>query len=56
MNRAEQSALYGEDPFPFGIAKNRRMLEMLFHSSHEQGLTQKLARIEDVFHPTLLDT
>ena len=56
LNRAEQTELYGEDPFPFGIAKNRRMLEMLFHSSHEQGLTQKLARIEDVFHPTLLDT
>jgi 4,5-dihydroxyphthalate decarboxylase len=56
MNRAEQTALYGDDPFPFGIAKNRRMLEMLFRSSHEQGLTQKLAKIEDVFHPALLDT
>jgi 4,5-dihydroxyphthalate decarboxylase len=56
MPRDEQSALYGDDPFPFGIAKNRRMLETLFRSSHEQGLTQKLARIEDVFHPALLDT
>ena len=56
LSRAEQTALYGDDPFPFGIEKNRRMLEMLFHSSHEQGLTQKLARIEDVFHPALLDT
>ena len=56
MNRAEQTALYGDDPFPFGIEKNRRMLEMLFRSSHGQGLTQKLAKIEDVFHPALLDT
>jgi len=56
MNRAEQAALYGDDPFPFGIEKNRHMLETLFRSSHEQGLTRKLARIEDVFHHSLLDT
>ena len=56
MNRAEQTAFFGDDPFPFGIAKNRRMLEMLFRSSHEQGLTQRLAKIEEVFYPTLLDT
>jgi 4,5-dihydroxyphthalate decarboxylase len=56
MNRAEQTALYGDDPFPFGIEKNRRMLEMLFRSSHGQSLTQKLAKIEEVFYPALLDT
>jgi 4,5-dihydroxyphthalate decarboxylase len=56
MDRSEQAALFGEDPFPFGIAKNRAMLEMLFRGSHEQGLTQNLARIEEVFHPALLDT
>jgi 4,5-dihydroxyphthalate decarboxylase len=56
MNRSEQAALVGDDPFPFGIAKNRAMLEMLFCSSHAQGLTQNLARIEDVFDPALLGT
>jgi 4,5-dihydroxyphthalate decarboxylase len=56
LRRAEQTALYGDDPFPFGIAKNRRMLEMLFRSSHEQGLTQNRAKIEEVFYPALLDT
>ena len=56
LNRSEQAALFGDDPFPFGISKNRIMLETLFHSSHEQGLTQRLARIEDVFHSALLDT
>jgi 4,5-dihydroxyphthalate decarboxylase len=56
MNRAEQTKLYGNDPFPFGIEKNRHMLETLFRSSHEQGLTQNLAKIEDLFHPALLDT
>jgi 4,5-dihydroxyphthalate decarboxylase len=53
---ANQAALFGEDPFPYGIAANRKMLELLFHGSHEEGLTQKLARIEDFFHPSTLDT
>lgn len=51
-----QAATFGDDPFPFGVSKNRRMLEMLFHNSHEEGLTQRLARIEDVFFPSTLDT
>jgi 4,5-dihydroxyphthalate decarboxylase len=56
INRSDQTALFGPDPFPFGISKNRRMLEMLFRSSHEQGLTENLAKIDEVFYPTLLDT
>jgi hypothetical protein len=32
------------------------MLEMLFRNSHSEGLTQKLAKIEEVFFPTMLDT
>lgn len=53
---ANQAALFGEDPFPYGIKANRKMLELLFQNSHEEGLTQKLARIEDIFHPSTLDT
>jgi hypothetical protein len=53
---ASQAAIYGEDPFPFGISRNRRMLEMLFHNSHEEGLTRRLATIEDVFFKGTLDT
>jgi 4,5-dihydroxyphthalate decarboxylase len=56
ISRSEQSAMVGDDPFPFGIGKNRRMLEMLFHNSHAEGLTQKLAAIEEVFFPAVLDT
>lgn len=51
-----QAAEFGEDPFPFGIRENRKMLEMLFRNSHEDGLTQRLARVEDLFYPTTLDT
>ena len=53
MDRAAQEAMVGDDPFPFGIAKNRPMLEMLFRNSHSEGLTENLARIDDVFEPSL---
>jgi hypothetical protein len=32
------------------------MLEMLFRNSHEEGLTRKLAAIEDVFFRGTLNT
>ena len=48
--------MVGADPFPFGIANNRKMLETLFRNSHEEGLTRRLAKLEEVFFPGLLDT
>jgi 4,5-dihydroxyphthalate decarboxylase len=54
-DRGKQSAMVGDDPFPFGIAQNRRMLETLFRNSHEEGLTKRLAKIEEVFLPSTLD-
>ena len=56
MDRPAQERLFGKDPYPFGIANNRKMLELLFRSSHDQGLTKRLASIDEVFHPGLLDT
>jgi hypothetical protein len=32
------------------------MIEMLFHNSHAEGLTQKRAAVEKVFFPAVLDT
>lgn len=55
-DRASQEKMVGSDPFPFGISSNRKMLETLFRSSHEEGLTHRLAKIEEVFFPALLDT
>jgi len=51
-----QAAAFGEDPYPFGVENNRKMLEILFRNSYEDGLTRKPARIEDVFYRTTLDT
>ena len=52
----EQAGVFGDDPYPLGVRANRKMLEVLFQSSFAQGLTKKLARIEDIFYPTTLDT
>ena len=56
MDRVRQAAVFGDDPFPFGITQNRTMLEMLFRNSNEEGLTQKRAKIDEVFFPALLNT
>jgi 4,5-dihydroxyphthalate decarboxylase len=56
FERTEQDAMVGSDPFPYGIAKNRPMLETLFRNSNAEGLTQKLAAIDDVFFSAVLDT
>jgi 4,5-dihydroxyphthalate decarboxylase len=53
---ASQANTYGDDPFPYGIRRNRPMLEMLFRNSHGEGLTKKLATIEEVFFKGSLDT
>jgi 4,5-dihydroxyphthalate decarboxylase len=52
----QQAALFGSDPYPLGIEKNRAMLDVLFRASHEEGLTNRLARVEDIFDKSLLDT
>ena len=51
-----QAECFGGDPYPLGIKQNQKMLEVLFRSSYEEGLTKKQARIEDVFHRTSLET
>ena len=55
-DRMSQEEMVGNDPFPFGVKANRRMLETLFENSHAEGLTQRLAKIEEVFCPSLLKT
>jgi 4,5-dihydroxyphthalate decarboxylase len=52
----EQAAVFGEDPYPFGINMMRPMLDRLFQGSLEQGLIRKPITVEDVYHSTTLDT
>jgi 4,5-dihydroxyphthalate decarboxylase len=52
----QQATLFGKDPYPLGIRANKRMLDILIQASFKEGLTKKLARIEEIFYPTTLDT
>ncbi|MBI4528263.1 MAG: hypothetical protein HY695_31095 [Deltaproteobacteria bacterium] len=51
-----QEAVFGPDPYVFGLAKNRTMLEILIRGSHEEGLIPKPLRVEDLFYRSTLDT
>jgi len=52
----QQTMLFGSDPYPLGIRANAKMLNVLLRASFKEGLTKKLARVEEVFYPTTLDT
>src|SRR5262245_45746529 len=52
----QQSELFGSDPYPLGIRANAKMLDVLMQASFKEGLTKKLARAEQIFYPTTLDT
>ena len=41
--------ILGADPYPYGVKANRKMLETLIDFSHEQGLTSKKAKVEELF-------
>jgi 4,5-dihydroxyphthalate decarboxylase len=40
---------FGDDPFPYGLKANQPMLETIIAYSHEQGLTQRKMKIEELF-------
>ncbi len=47
---------FPEDWWPYGIAANRTALDASLRYHHEQGLTRRRWRVEDVFAAELLDT
>jgi 4,5-dihydroxyphthalate decarboxylase len=52
----QQRLAFGDDPYPFGVKQNRRMIEIAARSSHEEGLTPKLVPVDMIFDPATLDT
>jgi len=52
---AKTRAIFGEDPYPYGIRDNREMIETIIDYSHEQGLTREKAKLEELFAPSTLD-
>jgi 4,5-dihydroxyphthalate decarboxylase len=51
---ARTQAIFGADPYPYGVSGNRAMLETLLDYSHEQGLTKERQKLEDLFAPSTL--
>jgi 4,5-dihydroxyphthalate decarboxylase len=47
--------IFGADPFPYGVAANREMLQTIIDYSHEQGLTPEKLKLEELFAPSTLD-
>ena len=57
MAEAEETqALMGDDPFAYGIARNRTNVETLVGHSYRQGLAPRRLAVEDMFVESLLDT
>ena len=45
---------FGGDLFPFGIDANRPTLDMFLRYTHEQGISHKLVKPEDIFPPGIM--
>jgi len=52
----EQSAVFGEDPYPLGLRAMRKTVERAIQGSLEQGLLRKPFKVEDLYFHTTLDT
>ena len=47
----EARDLMGEDFWPYGLDANRKTLENFLHHHHAQGLSSRLVKPEELFHP-----
>jgi hypothetical protein len=55
-DREEQRAVFGEDPYPLGLAAMGRNVERAIRGSLEQGLLTKPLRVEEIYYRTTLKT
>jgi 4,5-dihydroxyphthalate decarboxylase len=52
----EERSAFGDDPWPYGVGRNRNNLERFMGYSVDQGLMQKKLAIEDLFAKSTLDS
>jgi 4,5-dihydroxyphthalate decarboxylase len=52
----EARALMGADFWSYGVAPNRKILETFLRHHHVQGLSPRLVKIEEMFHPATFET
>src|ERR1700756_2388915 len=53
---AEARALMGDDYWPYGVDANRKTLESFLKHHHAQGLSSRLVKPEELFHPGALES
>lgn len=51
----EQRRSLDVDPYAYGVKANRKVLEAVTQFSFEQGLTPRMLKLEEVFHPATLE-
>ena len=51
---AKSKQILGDDPFPYGVAANRKMIEAMIEGSYEQGLTSEKLTIDELFASSTL--
>ena len=56
LDREEQSAVVGPDPYPLGLRAMGQNIERAIRGSLEQGLLRKPLRLEDIYYRTTLNT
>ena len=44
-----------EDWWPYGLGKNRKVLDTFLRYHHEQGLSERRLSVEELFAPETLD-
>jgi 4,5-dihydroxyphthalate decarboxylase len=52
---AQVREVFGPDPFPYGLARNRGVLGEMIGFSHEQGLIPAPMPVDDLFAPDTID-
>jgi 4,5-dihydroxyphthalate decarboxylase len=50
----EEKAIFGRDWYAYGIEHNRPTIEALLQYTHEQGLTGRRVKLEELFAPSTL--
>lgn len=53
---AEQSAVFGDEPYPVGLKAMRKTLDRLVPASLEQGLLRRRIHLSEVYDPSTLET
>ncbi len=52
----EARDLMGEDFWAYGVEPNRRTLETFLRHHHSQGLSPRVMKVEEMFHPSVYET